>query len=52
MKAKENINKGLCKLADLVVADGASILMWGEKEIPDSLRKMYEKEKREENENN
>lgn len=46
------LNKMLCGLTDMVIVNGASTLIWGEKEIPDSLREMYEKEKREENENN
>lgn len=37
-----SVTSMLCSFADSVVVDGASIFIWGEKEIPENLRKKYE----------
>ena len=38
-----SISKMLCSFADSVVVSGASAYLWGEKEIPNSLKEKYER---------
>lgn len=38
-----NINIMLCNLADSVAVSGASIFVWGEKELSESLKEKYER---------
>ena len=42
MAKKGKVDSLLCNLADVVVSNGASVAIWGDKEIPDSLKEMYE----------
>lgn len=48
MAKKGKVDSLLCNLADVVVSNGASVAIWGDKEIPDNLKEMY-KSKYEEN---
>lgn len=47
MTTINKLNKALCTFADNAVVDGKSYFIWGEKEIPESLKEMYKKEQEE-----
>ncbi len=43
------LNRILCSMTNMAAVNGASLFIWGEKEIPESLRAKYEELKEDKN---